>query len=85
MFSYWIQKKNYVNQVVCNYEKENNGLKNILSSQKYVNDQIRLGYSKFEISNHIKKTIFVNLTMFVTMFNLEKYVIMIILERQKDM
>lgn len=38
-------------------KKDKNGLDNVLSSQRYVNDKNGLRYSKFEDSSQIKKTL----------------------------
>lgn len=71
-----------LNQVIWNYEKSlKSGLDNVLISQRCVNDKNGLRYSKFENSSQIKKTIFVKPKFFCNMFNLEKYVIMCIIER----
>lgn len=54
------------NKVICNHEKDKNGLENVLSSQKYVNDKIGLGIFKLKKYNQIKRLSLSNLAMFIT-------------------
>lgn len=81
MYISWIQIVD-LNQVICNYKKGKNILDNFLSIQRYVNDKSGIGFYKVKTScQKLKRLSLSKLAILVTMFNLEKYVIICIIER----